>query len=114
MSQGFIKGACDAPFSQMLWIDFKPEVTMRIDKYLKNARLIKRRTVAKEACDQGRITVNSKVAKPGTEVFVGDEVVISFGNRKITLKITALEEHVKKEEAKELYEILSEEKIEAV
>lgn len=87
---------------------------MRIDKYLKNARLIKRRTIAKEACDQGRITVNSKVAKPGTEVSVGDEIVISFGNRKITLKITGLEEHVRKEDAKELYEILSEEKIETI
>lgn len=85
---------------------------MRIDKYLKNARLIKRRTVAKDACDQGRISVNGKIAKPGTEVAVGDEVVISFGNKKVTLKITALEEHIKKELAKELYEILSEEKIE--
>ena len=85
---------------------------MRIDKYLKNARLIKRRTVAKDACDQGRISVNGKIAKPGTEVSVGDEVVISFGNKRVTLKITALEEHIKKELAKELYEILSEEKIE--
>jgi len=85
---------------------------VRIDKYLKNARLIKRRTVAKDACDQGRISVNGKIAKPGTEVSVGDEVVISFGNKRVTLKITALEEHIKKELAKELYEILSEEKIE--
>ena len=87
---------------------------MRIDKYLKNARLIKRRTVAKEACDQGRVSVNNKLAKAGTEVAVGDEVVITFGNRKFTLKITALEEHVKKELAKELYEILSEEKVETL
>ncbi|MBF4695619.1 RNA-binding S4 domain-containing protein [Fusibacter ferrireducens] len=87
---------------------------MRIDKYLKNARLIKRRTVAKEACDQGRVSINGKTAKAGAEVAVGDEIIITFGNRKLTLKITALEEHVKKELAKELYEILSEEKIEAV
>lgn len=86
--------------------------SLRIDKYLKNARLIKRRTVAKEACEQGRISVNGKIAKPGTEVSVEDEIVISFGNRKLTLKITALEEHVKKEAAKELYNIISEEKIE--
>lgn len=49
---------------------------MRIDKYLKNSRIIKRRTVAKEACEQGRITVNGKVAKPGLEVKVGDEIFI--------------------------------------
>ncbi len=85
---------------------------MRIDKYLKNARLIKRRTVAKEACDQGRVSLNGKIVKAGAEVAVGDEVIITFGNRKLTLRITALEEHVKKELAKELYEILSEEKIE--
>lgn len=87
---------------------------MRIDKYLKNARLIKRRTVAKEACDQGRVSLNGKTVKAGAEVTVGDEVIITFGNRKLTLKITALEEHVKKELAKELYEILSEEKVETL
>ena len=54
---------------------------MRIDKYLKNARLIKRRTIAKEACDQGRILVNDKEAKSGTEVKVGDEISIRMGNR---------------------------------
>ncbi|GAU76107.1 RNA-binding S4 domain-containing protein [Fusibacter sp. 3D3] len=85
---------------------------MRIDKYLKNARLIKRRTIAKEACDQGRVSVNGKIIKASAEVAVGDEVIITFGNRKINFRITALEEHVKKELAKELYEILSEEKIE--
>ena len=53
---------------------------MRIDKFLKNSRIIKRRTVAKEACEQGRITVNGKVAKPGNEVDTGDEIYISFGN----------------------------------
>ena len=53
---------------------------MRIDKFLKNSRIIKRRTVAKEACEQGRITVNGKIAKPGNEVDTGDEIYISFGN----------------------------------
>ena len=52
---------------------------MRVDKFLKNSRVIKRRTVAKEACEQGRITVNGKIAKPGTEVKIGDEIYIQFG-----------------------------------
>ena len=81
---------------------------MRIDKYLKNARLIKRRTIAKEACDQGRILVNDKEAKPGTEVKVGDEISIRMGNRATLVRITALDEHVTKDEAKLLYEVVSE------
>lgn len=63
---------------------------MRIDKYLKNSRLIKRRTVAKEACEQERITVNDKVAKPGTEVKEGDIVEIKFGNNTIKVRITKI------------------------
>lgn len=81
---------------------------MRIDKYLKNARLIKRRTIAKEACDQGRILVNDKEAKSGTEVKVGDEISIRMGNRATLVRITALDEHVTKDEAKLLYEVVSE------
>ena len=84
---------------------------MRIDKYLKNARLIKRRTIAKEACDQGRITVNGKISKPGTEVKIGDIIEMTFGNRKTTFKIDALEEHVTKEMAKILYTMISEERL---
>jgi ribosomal 50S subunit-recycling heat shock protein len=84
---------------------------MRIDKYLKNARLIKRRTIAKEACDQGRITVNKKVAKPGTEVKIGDIIEMTFGSRKTTIEILALEEHVTKETAKMLFTIISEERL---
>lgn len=80
---------------------------MRIDKYLKNARLIKRRTVAKEACDQGRILVDGKVAKPGTEVKIGDEVQIKLGNKATTIRITSLDEHVAKDAVKELYEVIS-------
>lgn len=80
---------------------------MRIDKYLKNARLIKRRTIAKEACDQGRILVDGKVAKPGTEVKIGDEVQIKLGNKAMKIRITSLDEHVVKEAAKELYEVIS-------
>ena len=81
---------------------------MRIDKYLKNARLIKRRTIAKEACDQGRILVNDKVAKPGTEVAVGDELSIRLGSKQMQVKICALDEHVTKESSKLLYEVISE------
>ncbi|MCA0385150.1 MAG: RNA-binding S4 domain-containing protein [Firmicutes bacterium] len=81
---------------------------MRIDKYLKNARLIKRRTIAKEACDQGRITVDGKEAKPGTEVAIGNLIAIRFGNKVMTVRITGLEEHVTKESSKLLYEIVSE------
>lgn len=84
---------------------------MRIDKYLKNARLIKRRTIAKEACDQGRITVNDKVAKPGTEIKVGDHIAMVFGSRKTTVKVMATEEHVTKEISKTLYEVVSEEQV---
>lgn len=83
---------------------------MRIDKYLKNARLIKRRTVAKEACDQGRILVDGKIAKPGTEVKVGDHVELKFGDKSTLVRILALDEHVSKDGAKLLYEVLSESK----
>lgn len=81
---------------------------MRVDKYLKNARLIKRRTIAKEACDQGRILIDGKVAKPGSEVIIGDEVQIRFGNKATVIKITSLDEHVTKEGSKLLYEVVSE------
>lgn len=82
---------------------------MRIDKFLKNSRLIKRRTVAKEACDQGRISINGKVAKAGSEVGVNDELEITFGNRKLTVRINALDMHVTKEKSKELYDVIKEE-----
>jgi ribosomal 50S subunit-recycling heat shock protein len=82
---------------------------MRIDKYLKNARLIKRRTIAKEACDQGRVLVDGKEAKPGTEVKIGDRVDLKLGQKTISIKITAMEEHVTKETSKLLYEVISQE-----
>lgn len=80
---------------------------MRIDKFLKNARIIKRRTIAKEACDQGRVFVNSKPAKPGTELNVGDQVEIIFGNRQMKIKVEKLLEHVVKDDYKEMYSIIS-------
>ena len=79
---------------------------MRLDKYLKVSRLIKRRTVANEASDAGRVFVNGKVAKASVNVAVGDEIAIQFGNKEVKVKVLAVEETVKKEEAKELFEYL--------
>ena len=79
---------------------------MRIDKFLKNSRIIKRRTVAKEACEQGRITVNDKTAKPGLEVKIGDEIFIEFGNGSLKVRVMALTESCRKEDAASMYEVL--------
>ncbi|NLJ58057.1 MAG: RNA-binding S4 domain-containing protein [Tissierellia bacterium] len=79
---------------------------MRIDKYLKNARIIKRRTVAKEACEQGRVIINGKTAKAGTEVSVGDEIEIIFGNNPMKIKVEKILEHVVKDAYKEMYTII--------
>lgn len=79
---------------------------MRIDKYLKNARIIKRRTVAKEACDQGRVFVNGRVAKPGTELSVGDEIEIVFGTKPMKIRVEKLLEHVMKDTARDMYSIV--------
>ena len=80
---------------------------MRIDKFLKNSRIIKRRTVAKEACDNQRVTVNDKIAKAGTEVEVGDKIHIEFGNSSLDVKVLALTESCKKEDAASMYEIIN-------
>ncbi|MDR3596570.1 RNA-binding S4 domain-containing protein [Clostridium sp.] len=79
---------------------------MRLDKYLKVSRIIKRRTVAKEVCESGRILINDKVAKPSTSVNEGDIIQIKFANRILKAKIINIAEHVKKEEAKEMYVII--------
>ncbi len=76
---------------------------MRIDKYLKVSRLIKRRTIANEACETGHVTINGKAAKPGTEVKVGDVVEIRFGSSLTTVEITSISEHVSKADSKEMY-----------
>lgn len=81
---------------------------MRLDKYLKVSRIIKRRTVAKEACDGGRVTVAGRVAKAGTEVKVGDELSIRFGNRLGRYRILEVSEVVRKENAALMYEVLEE------
>ncbi len=79
---------------------------MRLDKYLKVSRVIKRRTVANEACDAGRVTINGKVAKAGTEVREGDIIEVSFGNAPLKIKVLTVQETVRKDEAKDMYEIL--------
>ncbi len=79
---------------------------MRLDKYLKVSRLIKRRTIANEACDAGRVSINGKVAKASVDVKVDDVIEIMFGTRTVKVKVTNVVETVKKDEAKEMYEVL--------
>ncbi|MBC7958726.1 MAG: RNA-binding S4 domain-containing protein [Vallitaleaceae bacterium] len=79
---------------------------MRIDKYLKVSQLIKRRTIANEACDSGRVSINGKVAKAGTEVNEGDTIEIQFGNKIVKAEILMVKETVKKEEVKTMYKLL--------
>ncbi|RIA75574.1 ribosomal 50S subunit-recycling heat shock protein [Anaeroplasma bactoclasticum] len=81
---------------------------MRLDKYLKVSRLIKRRTLAKEVAEAERILVNDKPAKPSKELKVGDLITIEFGNKIVTVRVKSLEATVKKSEALELYEFVSE------
>ena len=81
---------------------------MRLDKYLKVSRIIKRRTVAKEACDGGRVSINGKTAKAGAEVKEGDVMEIRFGNRIGRYEITDVREVVRKENAAEMYRVLEE------
>lgn len=83
---------------------------MRIDKYLKVARIIKRRTVAKEVADKGRIKVNGQLAKSSTVVKIGDVIQIMFGNKCLEVEVRRIQDSTKKEDAKEMYEILSETK----
>jgi len=78
---------------------------MRIDKYLKVSRLIKRRTLANEACQQGKVKINGKVVKPGTEVKVRDVVEIQLGNNTTVVEVLSVNEHVSKADAKEMYRI---------
>ncbi|MDC3414860.1 RNA-binding S4 domain-containing protein [Terrihalobacillus insolitus] len=82
---------------------------MRLDKFLKVSRLIKRRTLAKEVADQGRITINGNQAKAASIVSVGDELVIQFGQKQLTIEVESLRETVKKDEAASLYTVKKEE-----
>ena len=82
--------------------------SMRLDKYLKVSRIIKRRTVANEACSGGRVSLNGKVAKPGAEVREGDVLEIRFGSRVWRYRIQSVKETVRKEGAQDMYEVLEE------
>jgi ribosomal 50S subunit-recycling heat shock protein len=79
---------------------------MRLDKFLKVSRIIKRRTVANEACDAGRVTVNDKVAKASTEVRVGDIIEVQFGTRPVKVRVLDIQDTTRKEEAGGLFEYL--------
>ena len=79
---------------------------MRLDKYLKVSRIIKRRTVANEACDAGRVTVNGRPAKASAEVKEGDVLEIQFGTRPVKVEVLAVKETVKKDEAKEMFKYI--------
>ena len=80
---------------------------MRLDQYLKVSRLIKRRTVANEACDAGRVFINDKPAKASANVKAGDKITIQFGNKEVKVELLDVQETVRKEEAKELFRYLS-------
>ena len=85
---------------------------MRLDKYLKVSRIIKRRPVAKEVADKGRIKVNGILAKSSTDLTVGDEIEIRFGNKLFTVRVLEMKDSTKKEDAAKMYEIVSETRIE--
>ena len=79
---------------------------MRVDKFLKVSRIIKRRTIANEACDAGRVTINGKVVKAGADVKIGDIIEIKFGNHTTKIEVLSLTESVKKEDAASMYKSL--------
>lgn len=81
---------------------------MRIDKYLKVSRIIKRRTVAQEVCSAERILINGKAVKPSKEVKIGDIVTVEFGNRTLSVRVLSLENTQSKEKAQEMYEVVNE------
>ena len=81
---------------------------MRLDKYLKVSRLIKRRTVANDACDSARVSVNGKPAKASYDVKIGDLITIAFGSKAVTVKVADIRETTKKTESIGMYEIVSE------
>ena len=84
----------------------KRGIALRLDKYLKVSRLIKRRTVANEACDAGRVLVNGKPAKASVKVKIGDVIEIQFGTKTVKVEVLDLQDTTKKEEAKDLFRYL--------
>ena len=89
-----------------LFILREGKIKMRLDKFLKVSRLIKRRTVANEACDAGRVLVNDRPAKASAQVKAGDVLEIQFGSKSVRVEVLNVQETVKKEEAQELYRYL--------
>lgn len=87
---------------------------MRLDKYLKVSRLIKRRTLAKEVAENERILVNDKPAKPSKELRIGDIITIEFGSKIVRVRVASLQTTTKKEDAVNMYEFVSEEKKENI
>lgn len=81
---------------------------MRLDKYLKVSRILKRRTVSKQLAANQRVSINGKIAKPSTEVKVGDEIEVVYGERKLKVRVLVISEVVKKNEAGSMYEVLEE------
>lgn len=93
--------------------DSKEElINIRLDKFLKISRIIKRRSVAKDFCDSDRVWVNERDAKPSSKIKVGDIVKVKFGNNLITFKVNMLKLSTKKDDSKEMYEIIEEIKVE--
>ena len=80
---------------------------MRLDKYLKVSRLIKRRTVAKEACENGKISLNGRVAKPSADVKEGNIIELTLGDKVIKVRVVKITEHVMKSDAVDMYEVIS-------
>ena len=79
---------------------------MRLDKYLKNSRLIKRRTIANEVCDAGKVLVNQKVARASYDVKLGDIIEIQMGTKPVKVRVLAISEHVTKADASAMYEVV--------
>lgn len=79
---------------------------MRLDKYLKVSRLIKRRTVANDACDAGRVQVNGKPAKASTQIKISDIITVKYGNKEESVEVLSIEENVRKDDAKEMYKYI--------
>lgn len=87
---------------------------MRLDKFLKVSRIIKRRTVSKEISESSRVKVNGKIAKPSTKLKIGDEIEIEFGRSVLKVKVKELREHVLKDDSTMLYDILEERRKEEI
>lgn len=87
--------------------------SMRLDKYLKVSRIIKRRPVAKEVADKGRIKINGVLGKSSTDLKLNDQIEIRFGNKLLTVRVLEMKDSTKKEDAQKMYEILSEKRIKA-